>query len=106
MLFRSRHGQADWSGLAQQEAGASYQGFPSATDYAVSTGWPAKRLFNFICATRGQGIVYPCTVDKRIFNLVDALRFQETGEARLAIQGDELTLPCRPGFVRARFLKN
>ncbi|NHZ69756.1 MAG: hypothetical protein GWP20_00790 [Thermotogales bacterium] len=101
----SRYGQADWSGRAQQEEDASYQGFPSGSDYAISTGWPAKRLFNFICATRGKGIVYPCTVDKRDFNLVDALGFQETGEARLVVQGDELTLPCRPGFVRARFLQ-
>jgi len=99
----SRNGETGWSGLAQQEEGASYQGFPSGSDYTVSTGWPAKRLFNFICATREQGVVYPCTVDKRTFNLVEAISFQESGKARLVVQGDELTLPCRPGFVRARF---
>ena len=102
----SRYDQADWSGLAQQEAGASYQGFPSNSDYAVSTGWPAKRLFNFICATREQGVVYPCTVDKQTFNLVEAISFQEAGEARLLVQGDRLTLPCRPGLVKARFLRD
>jgi len=102
----SRNGQASWSGLAQQEEGASYQGFPSCSDYAVSTDWPAKRLFNFICATRAQGIVYPCTVDKRTFNLVEAIDFQATDDARLIVQGDELTLPCRPGSVRARFQKD
>jgi len=91
-------------GLAQQAAGASYQGFPTEPDYVVSTGWPAKRLFNFICATRSPGIVYPCAVDKRTFNLVEAISFQETDEARLVVRGDELNLPCRPGFVRARFL--
>jgi len=102
----SRQGKSDWTGFTQQEEGASYQRFPSESDYAVSTAWPAKRLFNFICATRGQGVVYPCTVDKRIFNLVEAISFQETGEARLVVQGDELTLPCGPGFVRARFQKD
>ena len=100
----SRHGQVDWTGLAQQADGASYQRFPTETDYVVSTGWPAKRLFNFICATRRQGVAYPCAVDKRIFNLVEAISFQETGEARLIVRGDELTLPCSPGFVRVRFL--
>ncbi len=100
----SRHGEAGWTGRAQQLAGASYQGFPSDADYTVSTRWPAKRLYNFIRATRGADIVYPCTVDGRIFNLVDAIEFQETGAARLVVQGDELVLPCRPGFVRVRFL--
>ncbi len=100
----SRHGQIDWTGLVQQADGASYQGFPTEPDYVVSTGWPAKQLFNFICATRRPGIVYPCAVDKLIFNLVEAISFQETGEARLVVRGDELTLPCRPGFVRARFV--
>jgi len=101
----SRRGQTGWRGLTQQEEDASYQGFPSDADFTVSTGWPAKRLFNFISATRGQGIVYPCTVDERTFNLVDALSFQETGDSRLVVQGEELTLPCRPGFIRARFMK-
>jgi methionyl-tRNA formyltransferase len=101
----SRHDQASWIGFAQQEEGASYQGFPSESDYAVSTGWPAKRLFNFICATHAPGVVYPCTVGKRTFELVEAISFQETGEVRLVVEGDELVLPCRSGFVRARFLK-
>jgi len=102
----SRHDQTSWNGYAQQADCASYQGFPSASDYIVSTGWPAKRLFNFICATRGPGIVYPCTVDKQIFKLVEAIGFQEAGEARLLVEGDELMLPCKSGFVRARFLKS
>ena len=101
----SRHGQVDWSGLAQQADGASYQRFPTEPDYVVSTGWPAKRLFNFIRATCRQGVVYPCAVDKRIYNLVEAISFQETGEARLVVKGAELTLPCSPGFIRARFLQ-
>ncbi len=101
----SRHGQVDWTGLAQQANGASYQGFPAEPDYAVSTGWPAKHLFNFICATRGPGIVYPCTVDKRTFNLIEATSFQEAGESRLVVKDDELVLPCKPGFVRARLLQ-
>ena len=102
----SRRDQTNWIGVVQPVDRASYQGFPSASDYIVSTGWPAKRLFNFICATRGPGIVYPCTVDKQIFKLVEAIGFQETGKARLLVEGDELVLPCKSGFVRARFLKS
>ncbi len=100
----SRNGRTGWSGLAQQEEDASYQGFPLESDYSVSTSWSAKRMFNFICATREQGVVYPCTVDKRTFNLVEAVSFQETGEARPVVEGDRLILPCTPGFLRARFL--
>ena len=54
---------------------------------------------------RGTQQFYPCTVDNRDFELVEAISFQETGEAQANVEGDELVLPCRSGFVRARFLK-
>jgi methionyl-tRNA formyltransferase len=100
-----RRGRSGWSGRAQQEEGASYRGFPAHSDYAVSTRWPAQRLFNFMRATRGEGIVYPCKVDTQTFSLVEAISFQKTGAARLHVQGDEVILPCRSGFIRARFIQ-
>ncbi|HHH42809.1 MAG TPA: hypothetical protein ENK49_01605 [Gammaproteobacteria bacterium] len=100
----SRYGQGKWKGHAQREEQSSYQGFPTQADYAVSTDWPAQRLFNFMRATCGPGIVYPCLVDGRAFRLVEALRFQASGTARFCVQGDQLVLPCCPGFVHARFL--
>jgi len=100
----SRYGRAEWSGCAQQEGESSYQGFPAPADYTVSTDWPARRLFNFMRATRGQGRLYPCRVAGRLFRLVEAVGFQANGTSRFCVQGDRLVLPCRPGFVRARFL--
>jgi len=101
----SRPEQAGLTGCAQREEGASYQGFPSNSDYTFSTDWSAKRVFNFIRATQDQGHVYHCTVDNREFELVEAIGFQDSGEVQADVVGDQLVLPCRPGFVRARFLK-
>jgi len=99
-----RQGRSGWSGRAQQEGKAAYYGFPVNSDYAVSARWTAQRLYNFMRATRGQGIVYPCSVEGRLFNLVEAIGFRKTGAARLIVQDDEVTLPCCSGSVRARFL--
>ena len=95
--------QDELIGSPQDERYASYQGFPSPSDYAVSVTWPAKRLYNFICATRDRGVRYPCRVDNRVYWLLEADAWQETGDTGLVINGDTITIPCSRGFVTARF---
>ena len=77
--------------------------FGPAADFAVSTAWPATRLYNFICATRHLQRVYPCRVAGRIYQLVEVDSYRESGRSALRVEGDRITLPCNPGFVRARF---
>ncbi len=93
----------EWAGCAQDESKASYYGFPAAADFAVSTTWSARRMYNFICATRERQRVYPCKVAGRVYRLVDADLCRESGRSALLIEGERITLPCSPGFVRARF---
>jgi len=90
-------------GSPQDEGYASYQGFPSPSDYAVSATWSAKRLYNFICATRDRGVVYPCRLDGRVYWLLEVDSWQETGGSGVVINGNTITIPCSPGFVTARF---
>jgi methionyl-tRNA formyltransferase len=100
-LSNSRHDKL--IGAAQHEDYASYQGFPSPSDYAVSVTWSARRLYNFICATRDRGVRYPCQVGNRVYCLLEADSWQATGDSGLVINGNTITIPCSRGFVTARF---
>ncbi len=86
----------------QDESRASYQGFPSATDFHISPCWSAGRLYNFVSATCDRGIPYTCEVDGRVYRIDRALTYQPSGTASLQLCGDELVLPCNPGVVRLR----
>ena len=90
-------------GSAQDERCASYQGFPSPSDYSVSVSWSAKRLYNFICATRERGMLYPCRVNHRVYWLREVDSWQETGDTGVVINGNTMTIPCSRGLVTARF---
>jgi len=94
----------EFIGCPQDEHCASYQGFPSPSDYAVSVTWSAKRLYNFICATRGGGVFYPCRLDGRVYRLLEVDSCQETVDSGVVINGgNTITIPCSRGFVTARF---
>jgi len=99
----SNFGRDELIGTPQNEGYASYQGFPSPSDYAVSASWSAKRLYNFICATRDRGMLYPCRVNSQVYWLVEVDSWQETGDAELVVNGNTMTIPCSRGFVTARF---
>jgi methionyl-tRNA formyltransferase len=95
--------RTELTGSPQDERYASYQGFPSPSDDGVSVGWSAKRLYNFICATRERGVLYPCRLDARVYWLLEADSWQETGDSGVVINGNTITIPCSRGFVTARF---
>lgn len=99
----SKFGRDELIGSPQDERCASYQGFPSPSDYAVSVTWSAKRMYNFICATRDRGVLYPCQVDRRVYWLLGVDSWQETGKSTVVISGNTITIPCSRGFVTARF---
>ncbi len=65
------------AGIPQDPAQASYQSFPAASDYTVSTQWSARRIYNFMRATAYQGQVYPCVVQDRTLRLQHALPIVE-----------------------------
>jgi methionyl-tRNA formyltransferase len=94
--------RSDWTGSPQEERYASYQGFPAPSDYAVSVTWSAKRLYNFVRATRGRGALYPCRLEGRVYWLREVESWQETGDSGVVISGNTITIPCSRGFVKAR----
>jgi hypothetical protein len=46
---------------------------------------------------------YPCRIDNRIYWLLEADAWQLSGESRLVVNGNRLSIPCRSGSVTARF---
>lgn len=85
----------------QSSSEVSYQGFPRPKDYAVSPLWTARRIYNFICATRAPGIEFPCEVDGKIYRLVSVLSFWDEGGTRTAVKGNRISINCNPGVVEA-----
>lgn len=90
--------------IVQDEGLASYQGFPSESDFVVSTMWTAKRMFNFIRGTSEPGRIFPCHVGARVYPLVKAMAYREIGSARVVAAGTTITFPCSRGYIVARFL--
>jgi methionyl-tRNA formyltransferase len=88
--------------LSQDERAASYQGYPVPADYAVSANWSARRLYNFVCATRDHGLRYPCDVGGHVYWLSDVVSWQQAPAPKRLISGNTLTIPCNPGYVVAR----
>ena len=96
--------QAAVQEIPQDEGIASYQGFPSESDFAVSNQWTAKRLFNFIRATSEPGRIYPCTVGGHVYPLLKAITYQENGSAKMVATSTTVTIPCAQGYIIARVL--
>jgi len=85
----------------QSHVEASYQGFPSPADYAVSTRWTARRMYNFICAIRAPGVAFSCGVDGRVYQLTEANSYSDTIADRTTVMGDKLSIACSGGVVEA-----
>jgi methionyl-tRNA formyltransferase len=99
----------DWqtgiaSGIVQDIGKASYQSFPGVNDYFVNTEWSARRMYNFISATSQRGRVFACTVNGIIYRLVSANSYSAADVVQVAVRNDMITIPCKPGFVTARFV--
>jgi methionyl-tRNA formyltransferase len=87
---------------AQSPSDATYQGLPVPDDYAVSTRWSARRMYNFICATRLPGIVFPCKVGGRIYRLTAAKSYRDSDVVRIAVEGRRvISINCSRGVVEA-----
>ncbi len=83
---------------------ASYQGVPRAADFRLSTGWPARRAFNFVRLAGHWGRRFPVTVCGRTFAIAEALEFQPAAilDGPYRIDGERLALQFSPGVLHAR----
>lgn len=88
----------------QDEALASYQGYPDVEDFTVSTEWSARRIYNFMRATRHWGAVYPCEVDGEtlLMSTADGFEGLDSTQSTRIIDGDQIQISCCPGLLTAR----
>lgn len=95
------------SEVSQNKEIASYQSYPTESDYSVSTSWPAKRIYNFINAYKGNGVPFLCKIEEKAYKLIDAYSYQEepynnmNGE-EFMLEGEEITFACLDSYIRCK----
>lgn len=87
-----------------QSLRGSYQGFPAASDFALSTAWPARQAFNFMRGTAGYRLPYRLDVADETLWLSSAESWSPKAELRPSVlrEGDDLLIRFNPGLLRAR----
>jgi methionyl-tRNA formyltransferase len=87
-----------------QPGGGTYQPWPAPKDFAFSTAWPARRIFNFVRGTSEWGLPYRVVMGERVFWVKDVVEWAPDGvlaETWMA-DGNTLLVQCTPGWVRLR----
>jgi len=92
------------AGQAQDESLASYQSFAKKEDFTLSTEWPARRMYNFICAMRERANYFPCTIEGHTYVLTEAFSYQAGQQTNVKISQQRITVPCVDGSIEAHFL--
>lgn len=87
-----------------QPPGGSSFGFPGASDFTLSTTWPARRAFNFMRGTAGFGQSYPLEIAGRTVHLASADHFEPDLELdRPSVShGRNILIRFTPGILYAR----
>jgi methionyl-tRNA formyltransferase len=86
-----------------QPPGGSYGGWPTPADWAISTGWPARRAFNFMRGTDDWGHPYLVEAGGARLLLTSALEYAPDAElgAPYLRAGREVAIQFTPGVLRA-----
>jgi methionyl-tRNA formyltransferase len=86
----------------QSEMGSSYFPWPAEQDFVISTGWPARRTFNFLRAAARWPL--GIAVGAEYFPIRIAISYES--EQRLGqpyvLQDDELRVQFQPGVLRVK----
>jgi len=83
---------------------SSYYSYPRQDDYRVSVSWTAKRMYNFLKAYQNGSTLFPCEINGRTFNLIEAISYDDNSDCEFKLIHDQLTLPCFSGCLTARIL--
>jgi len=87
----------------QPQSGGSYQGFPTESDFTLSTDWPARRAFNFLRGTSDWGRAYTVEVAGRAVRLAQADAYNELELDRPSVRhGRSILIRFNPGILYAR----
>lgn len=89
---------------AKQKPGGSYQRWPRDEDFAISTTWPARRIYNFMRGAAVWGVPFTLDIAGVQLKLTDATAYVSYGviDQPYIQQNDEILIQCNPGTVRAR----
>jgi methionyl-tRNA formyltransferase len=87
-----------------QPAGGASEGWPTPSDWSISTVWPARRAFNFMRATDDWGYSYLVEAGAERLLLDSALGYLPDAELGVPYlrAGREVEIQFNPGVLRAR----
>jgi methionyl-tRNA formyltransferase len=89
-----------------QPPGGSYQRFPAEEDFALSTGWPARRAFNFMRGTAEWGSPYRVMVAGETVRLALADGYNDLELGRSSVRhGRNILIRFSPGILYARMAR-
>jgi methionyl-tRNA formyltransferase len=99
-LSRLRQGNLE---RRPQPEGGSNDGWPAPENWTISTGWPARRAFNFMRGTDDWGQRYEIVVGGARLILAAALGYAPDAmlPAPYVRSGREVAIQCTPGVLRA-----
>jgi methionyl-tRNA formyltransferase len=90
-----------------QPTGGSYFGHPEPGDFTLSTDWPVRRAFNFMCGTADYGLPYRVEVEGDAIHLAVAKGFapdQEMDQPSVR-RGRNILIRFNPGVLNARMIR-
>jgi hypothetical protein len=86
-----------------QPPGGSYQGAPGADDFCLSTGWAARRAFNFMRGTADRGQPYRIEINGQMEWLATADEWTAAELDRPSVRhGRRIIIRFSPGVLYAR----
>lgn len=91
----------------QSEPDATYDPFPSRSDYAVTTAQPARRAFNFIRGAGSPGSVFEIQSGGETFRTREAVDYSAgaTLDAPYRRERDQVWIRFEPGVLRVRVVQ-
>lgn len=85
----------------QDDAQATYQSSPCASDFSLSTKWPARRVYNFLCGTEHYGHRYIIESTGKRIKVAKVLRFADKEQLpqRISNKNQRLSIQFGAGCV-------
>lgn len=106
LLVRSLAGLSTQSivPIPQDSQQATSFSFPVSDDFVITPERSARWAYNFACGLRSRPVPILIQVEGQRYRLLEAVDFDPDGilEPRWRLDGDLLSLACRPGVFRAR----
>jgi len=93
--------------IPQDSQQATSFSFPVGDDFLITPDRSARWAYNFACGLRSRPVPILIQIEGERFPLLEPVDFEQDGtlEAPWRLDGDLLSLACRPGIFRARLAR-